>query len=331
MRGGITLSTGLGSSEPARILPYRSSLDDEKPALASQRKSHSRALTGAIGLLRSRRSMAHVIVAIAPFVCHVAVAVAFGVTVHAQTAPRPGGIDRFAGCIAEASVRFAVPVSWIRAVMQVESSGDQRATSSRGAMGLMQLMPGSWAELSARYRLGLDPFDPRDNILAGTAYLKELHDRFGQAGFLAAYHAGPTRYEQHLVTGKPLPPKTTAYVAAVTPLPDNEQREHTAADGRHALPWRQAPLFVERGAHRDGRSVCIRNAARAMPLARALLVASLLTEPPYGCLGPSGSDRYRKRSLCSQTVGRISQIAASIESLLAWKLDAGNERPRRAG
>jgi soluble lytic murein transglycosylase-like protein len=110
----------------------------------------------------------------------------------------------------------------------------------------MQLMPSTWVELSARYGLGLDPFDARDNILAGTAYLKKMHDRFGAAGFLAAYHAGPWRYEQHLVTGKPLPSKTTAYVAAVTPLLDNEQGEHAAADGRRALPWREAPLFVER-------------------------------------------------------------------------------------
>jgi hypothetical protein len=113
-------------------------------------------------------------------------------------------------------------------------------------MGLMQLMPSSWVELSARYGLGLDPFDARDNILAGTAYLKEMHDRFGSAGFLAAYHAGPWRYEKHLVAGKPLPYETKDYVAAITPLLDNEQGEHAAVDGR-----REAPLFVERA----GRTV----------------------------------------------------------------------------
>jgi soluble lytic murein transglycosylase-like protein len=131
-------------------------------------------------------------------------------------------------------------------VMQVESAGDEHATSSRGAMGLMQLMPGTWVELSVRYGLGLDPFDPRDNILAGTAYLKEMHDRFGSAGFLAAYHAGPARYEQHLATGQPLPPETTAYIAAVTPLFGDGQRERTAFRTKRAVPWREAPLFVER-------------------------------------------------------------------------------------
>ena len=113
-------------------------------------------------------------------------------------------------------------------------------------MGLMQLMPGTWVELSVRYGLGLDPFDPRDNILAGTAYLKEMHDRFGSAGFVAAYHAGPSRYEQHLATGQPLPPETVAYVTAVTPLLADKQSEHAAFSFRRAVPWREAPLFVDR-------------------------------------------------------------------------------------
>ena len=73
-----------------------------------------------------------------------------------------------------------------------------------------------------------------------------MHDHFGPAGFLAAYHAGPLRYEQHLVAGKALPSETTAYVAAVTPFLNNEQGEHAATGGRRALPWREASLFVER-------------------------------------------------------------------------------------
>jgi soluble lytic murein transglycosylase-like protein len=185
-------------------------------------------------------------VSIAPFLCQITGSTVFEHSAHAQTARRSENVDRFAKFIDAASNRFAVPARWIRAVMQVESGGDERAMSSRGAMGLMQLMPGTWVELSAHYGLGLDPFDARDNILAGTAYLKQMHDRFGSAGFLAAYHAGPSRYEQHLVTGKPLPSETTAYVAAVTPLLDNEHGEHAAVGVRRALPWREAPLFVER-------------------------------------------------------------------------------------
>jgi hypothetical protein len=155
-------------------------------------------------------------------------------------------IDRFAKFVDEASDRFAVPARWIRAVMKIESGGNERATSSRAANGLMQLMAGTWVELSVRYGLGLDPFDPRDNIVAATGYLKEMHDRFGSAGFLAAYHPGPTRYEQHLATVQRLPPQTTAYVAAVTPLLGDVQGERTAFRIRQAVPWRGAPLFVER-------------------------------------------------------------------------------------
>ena len=178
--------------------------------------------------------------------CLIAAPMLFESGVFAQAASHTPSVDRFADFITAASTRFTVPARWIRAVIEIESGGDEHSISPRGAMGLMQLMPGTWVELSARYGLGLDPFDARDNILAGTAYLKEMHDRFGSAGFLAAYHAGPWRYEQHLVTGKPLPSETTAYVAAVTPLLDNEQGEHAAVDGRRALPWREAPLFVER-------------------------------------------------------------------------------------
>jgi soluble lytic murein transglycosylase-like protein len=75
-------------------------------------------------------------------------------------------------------------------------------------MGLMQIMPETWATLRLRYGLGADPFDPHDNILAGAAYLRELHDRYGSPGFLAAYNAGPARYEDHLATGQPLPAET---------------------------------------------------------------------------------------------------------------------------
>src|SRR5216683_129537 len=52
-------------------------------------------------------------------------------------------------------------------------------------------------QLRLRYRLGRDPRDPHDNILAGAAYLREMHDRFGAAGFLAAYNAGPGRYQDY--------------------------------------------------------------------------------------------------------------------------------------
>jgi soluble lytic murein transglycosylase-like protein len=196
-----------------------------------------------------RRSLglcARLFVVITHFVCLIATLTFLESSARAQTPAGPPSINRFGNFIAEASARFTVPTRWIRAIIQIESAGDEHAISPRGAMGLMQVMPGTWVELSVSYALGLDPFDPRDNIMAGTAYVSELRDRFGATGFLAAYHAGPTRYQQHLTTGEPLPPETTAYVAAVTPLLDNEQGEHAAVDGRRARPWREAPLFVER-------------------------------------------------------------------------------------
>jgi soluble lytic murein transglycosylase-like protein len=51
--------------------------------------------------------------------------------------------------------------------------------SDKGALGLRQVMPANYAELRARHRLGVDMFDPRDNILAATAYMRDMRDRFG--------------------------------------------------------------------------------------------------------------------------------------------------------
>ena len=246
MQDHTTSSTDCGSSCPALIFPYQSSPNGIEYPCGLQQASQACAVTGPITRFRPLLSFTRFVAAIAPIVVQIAAPTAFATSVRAQTATRSETIDRFAEFIAEASIRFAVPASWIRAVMQIESGGDQRATSPRGALGLMQLMPDTWVELSARYDLGLDPFQPHDNILAGTAYLKEMRDSFGSAGFLAAYHAGPSRYERHLATGQPLPPETIAYVAAVTPLLDHEHNEHIASRIRPAVAWREAPLFFER-------------------------------------------------------------------------------------
>lgn len=123
----------------------------------------------------------------------------------------------FASFIDEASQRFAIPPNWIRSVQSIESAGDVHARSPKGAMGLMQIMPATWAELRERYNLGNDPYDPHDNILAGTAYLRELLDRYGSPGVFAAYNAGPSRYEEHLAGGS-LPDETRAYVAKLANL-----------------------------------------------------------------------------------------------------------------
>lgn len=146
--------------------------------------------------------------------------------------------------VAEASQRFGIPTSWIRAVMQVESLGDVRALSPKGAMGLMQIMPEAWATLRSRYGLGGNPYDAHDNILAGAAYLRELLDRYGSPGFLAAYNAGPARYEDHLATGRALPAETQAYVAALAPVIGGEAIDDATVVNAVVRSWTEAPLFV---------------------------------------------------------------------------------------
>ena len=127
--------------------------------------------------------------------------------------------------IAAASHRFDIPEAWIAAVMGAESGGQatmdgERTRSPAGAMGLMQVMPQTYAALRARYGLGANPYAPRDNILAGAAYLRELLDRYGVPWFLAAYNAGPARLDAFLHTGRALPVETQRYLAALAPQLD---------------------------------------------------------------------------------------------------------------
>jgi soluble lytic murein transglycosylase-like protein len=175
------------------------------------------------------------------------VVTSFRVSAHAGPASTPssGGTVPWQSFIDEAASRFSVPASWIRAVIRIESNGNPNALSPKGAVGLMQLMPDTYAELRVRYRLGDDRKDPHDNIIAGTAYLRDMHDRFGSAGFIAAYNAGPQRYEEHLATGRPLPNDTLAYIAELTPLLyGGSPAANRTVTTVHAS-WPQAPLFVE--------------------------------------------------------------------------------------
>lgn len=155
-------------------------------------------------------------------------------------------VDSFAAFVTEASKRFAVPEHWIRSVMRVESAGEVRARSRKGAMGLMQIMPGTWTDLRARYGLDTDPYDPRDNILAGAAYLRELYQRFGVSGFLAAYNAGPGRYENHLATGRPLPDETQGYVAKLAPTIESEPSGGKLIAVAKSTTLARSPLFARR-------------------------------------------------------------------------------------
>jgi soluble lytic murein transglycosylase-like protein len=154
----------------------------------------------------------------------------------------PPTVRPFAVFVTEAARRFHIPESWIRAVMRVESFGDARAVSPKGAIGLMQVMPNTYAELRVRHRLGVDPCDPRNNILAGAAYLREMLDRYGAPGFLAAYNAGPARYDEHLIKGRPLPGETQDYVAKLAPAIGVQRADQKSA-AFDLFAWLNAALF----------------------------------------------------------------------------------------
>ena len=170
----------------------------------------------------------------------------------AQDAPAERSAARhpYAGHVADAARRFGIPERWIWAVMRVESNGDVRAVSTAGAMGLMQIMPGTWAGLRARYRLGSDPFDPRDNIMAGAAYLREMHVRYGNVTAMpASNNAGPGRYDEHLSRGRPLPAETRAYLAKLASITGgSDDTQLAATPPSDPFAWRRAALFAARPA-----------------------------------------------------------------------------------
>jgi soluble lytic murein transglycosylase-like protein len=125
------------------------------------------------------------------------------------SAPRASAA--FEPMLLEQSARHAIRPDLVRAVIQVESGFNPRALSPKGAMGLMQLMPATAARLGVR-----DAFDPADNIRGGTAYLRQLLDRYqgDEELALAAYNAGSGAVERY---GQKVPPyrETRDYVKRV--------------------------------------------------------------------------------------------------------------------
>jgi hypothetical protein len=197
---------------------------------------------------------------------------AFGQAAAEQPQPRTVAI---ADHVTEASQRFGLPESWIYAVMRTESAGRVGAVSSAGAMGLMQLMPGTWARQRARFGLGSDPFDPRDNIMAGASYLREMYDSYGATGMLVAYNAGPRRYEQYRDNGRPLPAETRAYVANIAPHLQTASAPTVVVSTLPVQPvrlsWTQSQLFASRSDSSDGASGSFAPSAPPRPIeARAV-------------------------------------------------------------
>ncbi|MBB4149658.1 lytic transglycosylase domain-containing protein [Sphingobium scionense] len=176
---------------------------------------------------------------------------ALSVPVMAQEMPaaRLSAVHPYADHVADAARRFGIPEAWIWAVMRVESGGNSRAVSRAGAMGLMQIMPATWAGLRARHGLGTNPFDVRDNIMAGAAYLREMYDRYGNASaMLAAYNAGPGRYDDFVSRGRPLPAETVGYLAQLAPITGGSGAVEVAVSvPPDPFAWRRAALFVRTG------------------------------------------------------------------------------------
>ncbi|MCC7426609.1 MAG: transglycosylase SLT domain-containing protein [Alphaproteobacteria bacterium] len=210
---------------------------------------------------------------------------------RAQTNYTPPGPshDPWGPYIAEASARFDVPEQWIREVVRQESGGrthmnGRPITSSAGAMGLMQLMPGTWAELRAMHSLGDDPYHPRDNILAGTAYIREMYERYGSPAFLAAYNAGPRRLEEYLGGSRGLPDETRNYVARIAPAIRGHAPQNRAAAEVYAAGW--IPDQVPRGPRRVGyASVRPPMPPRAVAASRPVQIAAVPAAnavPSYG-------------------------------------------------
>ncbi|HEY1612345.1 MAG TPA: lytic transglycosylase domain-containing protein [Rhizomicrobium sp.] len=134
-------------------------------------------------------------------------------------------VDRWQDFIAAAATQFGIPDTWIRSVMRVESGGrttlhGKPITSSAGAMGLMQVMPNTYRGLRQQYGLGYDAYDPKDNIFAGAAFLRQMYERYGYPTLFAAYNAGPKRLDGFLQRGEPLPRETLSYVASIVPGAD---------------------------------------------------------------------------------------------------------------
>ncbi len=172
------------------------------------------------------------------------IVLAVGCPLFASASASAQGADACARHAPEAARRSGLSVGIVLRVMHAESRGRPRAVSPKGAMGCMQIMPGTWADLTRRHALGDIPFDPRMNMIGGALYLAELARQFGFPGAFSAYNAGPGRYQRHVRRGVPLPAETIAYTAQITGGAPMPARSIVAPDKQTPPRWQEAALFM---------------------------------------------------------------------------------------
>jgi soluble lytic murein transglycosylase-like protein len=184
-------------------------------------------------------------------------------------------VDKWMPFIVKASKRFGIPIVWIRAVMWVETAGQTMQdgapiTSPSGAMGLMQVMPDTYADMKTRNGLGTDPYSPQDNIMAGAAFLREMYMRYGYPDLFAAYNAGPARLDHYLFDGVPLPAETMAYLTSLgqrqfaMPQPG----DLAAGNGKNFADWSVGVV----GKAASNVALSVPGMAGLMPSSRGLFV-----------------------------------------------------------
>ena len=186
--------------------------------LALDAGKHGRTINATVKNGRPLRGTCAVVALVALLRGPALAAPAFAQSAAGFSSGRVEARGEIAQAVSEAALRFGLPETWIYAVMRQESGGRPDARSPKGAMGLLQVMPATWREMSRELGLGDDPFDVRANVLAGSAYLRRMYDRFGAPGLLGAYNAGPQRYANHLAGTQTLPRETQIYIQRVAPL-----------------------------------------------------------------------------------------------------------------
>jgi soluble lytic murein transglycosylase-like protein len=167
-------------------------------------------------------------------------------------AERSSRVDPYAAFIAEAAQTVRHPRAWIRAVMRVESAGDVRAISSAGAMGLMQIMPATWADLRVRHRLGSESLRSARQHSGGRGLSARDARSLWLAGFLAAYNAGP-RPLRRVSRGPPIACRNARLCRRARPCCRRRRTRRLRSWWRPPIrnAWTRAPLFVVQSTGRE--------------------------------------------------------------------------------